>query len=155
MLLHPLNINYKNNKTMKKIMMAMSAALMLTACSEHETDGELIAMVTQQDAGKSKTITFTFGPEMRQMTRASLAELSITDLWLFDYMGNELMRQLLTALRSGSPLTVQYLPDDSDRMAEGRFWVEQMAQPVYAFSRSGVPYWHNVEFTLREVEPHD
>lgn len=73
----------------------------------------------------------------------------------YDYMGNELMRGLLIALRSGSPLTVQYLPDDSDRMAEGRFWVEQMAQPAYAFSRSGVPYWHNVEFTLREVEPHD
>lgn len=73
----------------------------------------------------------------------------------YDYMGNELMRRLLIALRSGSPLTVQYLPDDSDRMAEGRFWVEQVAQPVYAFSRSGVPYWHNVEFTLREVEPHD
>ena len=75
---------------MKKIMMAMSAALMLTACGEHETYGELTAMATQQDAGKSKTITFTFGPEMRQMTRASLAELNITDLWLFDYVGNEL-----------------------------------------------------------------
>lgn len=73
----------------------------------------------------------------------------------YDYMGNELMRRLLIALRSGLPLTVQYLPDDSDRMAEGRFWVDQMTQPAYAFSRSGVPYWHNVEFTLREVEPHD
>lgn len=79
---------------MKKIMMAMSAALLLTACSEHETDGELSAMATQQDSGKSKTITFTFGPEMRQMTRASLAELNITDLWLFDYMGDELQQIL-------------------------------------------------------------
>ena len=68
----------------------MSAALMLTACCEHETDGEMAAITTQQDAGKSKTITFTFGPEMRQMTRASLAELNITDMWLFDYMGDEL-----------------------------------------------------------------
>lgn len=75
---------------MKKIMMAMSAAFMLTACGEHETDGELTAMSTQQDAGKSKTITFTFGPKMRQMTRASLTELNITDLWLIDYMGDEL-----------------------------------------------------------------
>jgi predicted outer membrane repeat protein len=75
---------------MKKLMMAMSAALMLTACGKHETDGELTAMVTQQDTMKSKTITFTFGPEMRQMTRASLAELNITDLWLFDYVGDEL-----------------------------------------------------------------
>ena len=75
---------------MKKIMMAMSAALILTACCDYETDGELAAMATQQDAGKSKTITFTFGPEMRQMTRASLAELNITDLWLFDYIGDEL-----------------------------------------------------------------
>ena len=75
---------------MKRFMMAMSAALMLTACGEHETYGELTMVSTQQDAGKSKTITFTFGPEMRQMTRASLAELNITDLWLIDYVGDEL-----------------------------------------------------------------
>ena len=75
---------------MKKIMMAMSAALMLTACGDHETDGELAAMVTQQDAGKSKTVTFTFGPEMRQMTRSSLADINITDLWLFDYVDDKL-----------------------------------------------------------------
>lgn len=86
----PLIIYYQKQMTMKKIMMAMSAAFMLTACGEHETDGELTAMSTQQDAGKSKTITFTFGPKMRQMTRASLAELNITDLWLIDYMGDEL-----------------------------------------------------------------
>lgn len=73
----------------------------------------------------------------------------------YDYMGNTMMRTLLAALRSGTPLDVQYLPDDSDVMKSGRFWVESMTQPTYAFSKSGVPYWHNVEFTLREAEPHD
>ena len=69
---------------MKKIMMAMSAALMLTACEKSVESAIATPPVS------AKTITFTFGPEMRQMTRASLAELNITDLWLFDYMGDEL-----------------------------------------------------------------
>lgn len=65
-------------------MMAMSAALMLTACEKSEESAIATPTVS------AKTITFTFGPEMRQMTRASLAELNITDLWLIDYMGDEL-----------------------------------------------------------------
>lgn len=68
-------------------MMALSAALML-ACGEHEMTEELAARMTPTDSMKSKTITFTFGD--RSDTRATLAELNITDLWLFDYVGDEL-----------------------------------------------------------------
>ena len=73
----------------------------------------------------------------------------------YDYMGNELVRQLLSALRAGTALTVKYLPDNGDDMKTSTFICEDLTPPVFAFSRSGKPYWHDIAFTLREVRPHD
>lgn len=73
----------------------------------------------------------------------------------YDYMGNDLMRELLTVLRSGRPFSVTYLADSSDEMKTSSFMVESMSNPTFAFSKSGKPYWHNVQFVLREVKPHD
>lgn len=73
----------------------------------------------------------------------------------YDYMGNELVRQLLSALRAGTALTVKYLPDSGDSMKTSTFICEDLTPPVFAFSRSGKPYWHDISFTLREVRPHD
>lgn len=75
--------------------------------------------------------------------------------YAYDYMGNELTRQLLSALRSGAALTVQYLPDSSDTLQTSTFICEDLTPPVFAFSRSGKPFWHDIAFTLREVRPHD
>lgn len=76
---------------MKRFMMALPAALML-ACGEHEMTEELTAGMTPADSMKSKTITFTFGEKSN--TRATLAELNITDLWIFDYVGAELKQTI-------------------------------------------------------------
>ena len=76
-------------------------------------------------------------------------------VWSYDYMGNELWRQLAQALRSNTSITVAYLPDDGDELVSGEFLVESITQPTFAFSHGGVGLWHNVGFTLREVRPHD
>lgn len=76
-------------------------------------------------------------------------------VWSYDYMGNELWRQLAQVLRSNTSITVAYLPDDEDELVSGEFLVESITQPTFAFSRGGVGLWHNVGFTLREVRPHD
>ena len=76
---------------MKRFMMALSAALLL-ACGEHEMTEELTSGMTPADSMKSKTITFTFGE--KSSTRATLAELNITDLWIFDYMGDDLKQTI-------------------------------------------------------------
>ena len=73
----------------------------------------------------------------------------------YDYMGNDLMRQVLGILRAGNSFPVAYLPDEGDELVTGQFLTESITQPTYAFSRGGVPYWHNFSFTLREVKPHD
>lgn len=74
--------------------------------------------------------------------------------YAYDYMGNELCRKLLTQLRSGKPLTVAYLPDDADTLRVSEFVVQSVENPTFAFSKKGIPYWHNISFTLREVRPH-
>ena len=73
----------------------------------------------------------------------------------YDYMGNELMRSVLGILRGGTSFPVAYLPDEGDTLVTGMFLTESITQPSMAFSKSGIPYWHNFGFTLREVKPHD
>lgn len=73
----------------------------------------------------------------------------------YDYMGDALMRPLLATLRSGHDFEVTYLPDDSTDMVTSRFVATKIENPTFAFAKGGKPYWHNIAFTLREVEPHD
>lgn len=72
--------------------------------------------------------------------------------YCIDYMGNEKMRELLTALRSGRVLTVEYLPDDSDIPETGEFICTKYPEPTAAFARGGVLLWHNISFTLQSVK---
>lgn len=73
----------------------------------------------------------------------------------YDYMGDELMRQVLSVIRSGRSFEVSYLPDDSSELKTSTFLTESYTNPTFAFSKGGAPYWHNIEFVLREVKPHD
>jgi hypothetical protein len=109
----PLNINYKKQTTMKKVLMVMAAASMLLACDR--TDGEDPATakvnVSWADTLDKKTVTFDF-TGLRASTRATLTELTMTDLWLFDYMGDALQQsihQTSTDATFGSPsLSLDY-----------------------------------------------
>lgn len=77
---------------MKKLLMVMAAAAMLLSCDKEEG---LTGKTTEADSMKAKTITFTFGEiSHKAMTRGALADASITDLWLFDYMGEELKQTI-------------------------------------------------------------
>lgn len=91
--------------------MAMAAAMMLLGCEKDET---LTAKADEpKDSVQEKTITFTFGETtMDPMTRATLAELNLTDVWVFDYVGGQLQattHQTASDVSFGSPsLTVDY-----------------------------------------------
>ena len=98
---------------MKKVLMVMAAASMLLACDR--TDGEEPATakvnVAWADTLDKKTVTFDF-TGLRASTRATLAELTMTDLWIFDYMGDALQQsihQSSTDATFGSPsLSLDY-----------------------------------------------
>ena len=87
---HSLNINYKKQNAMKKLMVALASALMMLSCTSEEPQNE------KPTGREAKTITFTFGNtfQQRAMTRASITSLSLTDLWMFDYIGDELQQTI-------------------------------------------------------------
>ena len=74
--------------------MAMAAAMMLLGCEKEES--LTTAKVNEpKDSVQAKTIRFTFGEIKQQpMTRGTLQDASITDLWLFDYMDEELKQTI-------------------------------------------------------------
>ncbi|MCI9348593.1 MAG: hypothetical protein HFF83_05105 [Oscillibacter sp.] len=75
--------------------------------------------------------------------------------YAYDFMGTELTRQVLSILRRGGPIEAAVLPDSDGKMISSRFLVASLTPPVFAFRKNGVPCWHNLAFTLREVNPHD
>lgn len=83
-------ILFKNILTMKKIAMALASALMMLSCTSDEPHNE------QPTGWESKTITFTFGDVITQhaMTRADVSSLDLTDMWMFDYVGDELQQTI-------------------------------------------------------------
>ena len=73
----------------------------------------------------------------------------------YDCMGNDKWRRLASFLRSGKAFGVRYLPDNSDNLVQSSFVCTSLTPPKFAFEQDGIPYWHDIEFTLREVRPHD
>lgn len=73
----------------------------------------------------------------------------------YDFMGNDTLRALNRVIRSGKAFPVTYLPDDSDEMRSGVFITREQSNPTFFFAHGDQPYWRNVSFLLREVEPHD
>lgn len=80
---------------MKKFMMAIAAASMLLTSCEREDCAEMSVNLTMpaDSMATHKVISFTFyGIAQEAMTRAALSDVSMTDLWLFDYVGGTLQQ---------------------------------------------------------------
>ena len=77
---------------MKKLSIGLAAAMMLSmiSCTSDEPQNE------KSTGWEQKTITFTFGNVLTQhaMTRADVSSLDLTDLWMFDYVGDELQQTI-------------------------------------------------------------
>ena len=77
---------------MKRLMylFALFSVLVISSCSS-----ELNEDVNPPTNEQSKLVTFTFGELSYQaMTRASVSEINMTDLWVFDYVGDELKQTI-------------------------------------------------------------
>lgn len=72
----------------------------------------------------------------------------------YDYMGNDLTREVLAFLRKGSSFYASVLPDNSDQLVTTKFFCVSLTPPTFSFAKNGVGLWHNLAFELREVEPH-
>jgi hypothetical protein len=100
----------------KKMICALSAALLLinAACTSDADGCEVDVAVGSADSMQAKTITFTFSDVVSQqaMTRSSLAETEVTDLWVYEFSdgdGTLLMHQSATDDGFGAVrLTLKY-----------------------------------------------
>lgn len=103
---------------MKKMMMALAVAAILPSCTKND-EPEAVAPTLEiclpsDSIATHATVTFAFGGDVsiHPMTRASLTELSLTDVWVFDYVGGQLQattHQTASDASFGSPsLTVDY-----------------------------------------------
>ena len=79
---------------MKKILLALAVAMILPATSCTRSDDEPTADgQAPRDTMQQMTVHFTFpmmATSVRPMTRGTLADAQMTDLWLFDYIGGAL-----------------------------------------------------------------
>ena len=75
---------------MKKLSIGLAAAMMLSMLSCTSDEQQTAKPVSVE----LKTITFTFGDVLTQhaMTRADVSSLDLTDIWMFDYVGDELQQ---------------------------------------------------------------
>ena len=75
---------------MKKLSIGLAAAMMLSMSACTSDEQQTVKPVSME----LKMITFTFGDMLTQhaMTRADVSTLDLTDLWMFDYIGEELQQ---------------------------------------------------------------
>ena len=130
--------------------MAMAAAAMLLSCEKEET---LTAKVNEpKDSLQAKTITFTFGEiSHHAMTRGTLADASITDLWLFDYIGDELkqtVHQSSTDEGFGSVAVTAETGDHSFCFIASRGMGATVSGGVITWEKPSDTFWHKVSLTV-------
>lgn len=70
----------------------------------------------------------------------------------YDKMADDKGHELLRYLRSGTNLDVSYLPSDSNNLRKGIFQCVKRDEPIFAFSKNGKAFWHNISFTLESAE---
>lgn len=70
----------------------------------------------------------------------------------YDYLGNDVTRQILKKIRSSSTISCTFLPDDSEDYVTADFKCTSYTPPTVAFSYDGTAMWHNLAFVLESVK---
>ena len=104
---------------------------------------------------KYKCYTEDLGESMRMITGRLVTEVRATIVaieYSYDYFEDARMRRCLGDLRGREDLDVQYLDPETGTMKSGVFRCTKKPAPTFAFSVAGQARWHNISFTLEEVE---
>ena len=88
------------DKVVVRVLVAIIAVCVMTVlptgCAKDEPDAE-VKVTTKLNTRMEKEITFYFDDNsisQQPMTRATMAELNLTDLWLFDYVDGNYMQTI-------------------------------------------------------------
>ena len=136
--------------------MALAVAAILPSCTkndEPETMPTLEISLPSDSIATHATVTFAFGGdvEIRPMTRASLTELNLTDVWVFDYVGGQLQattHQTASDASFGSPsLTVDY-GDHTFYFVASRGDTPTIDGTTISWSKPSDTFWSSLTMTV-------
>lgn len=138
-------------------MMALAVAAILPSCTKND-EPEAVAptlkiSLPSDSIATHATVTFAFGGDVsiHPMTRASLTELSLTDVWVFDYVGGQLQattHQTASDASFGSPsLTVDY-GDHTFYFVASRGDTPTIDGTTISWSKPSDTFWSSLTMTV-------
>lgn len=136
-------------------------AAILTSCDREDTGsiGNVRVNVQMPDSIESgKTITFTFdGITHEAMTRATLTEAQMTDLWVFDYVGGSLVQTIHQVSTDEGFSTVSLTADYGDHQlyfVASRGDTPAIDGTTISWSKPSDTFWQNVTLNVEpQTEP--
>ena len=142
---------------MKKMMMTQAVAAILPSCTKND-EPEAVAptlkiSLPSDSIATNATVTFAFGGDVsiHPMTRATLSELSLTDVWVFDYVGGQLQattHQTASDASFGSPsLTVDY-GDHTFYFVASRGDTPTIDGTTISWSKPSDTFWSSLTMTV-------
>ena len=137
--------------------MALAVAAILPSCTKND-EPEAVAptlkiSLPSDSIATHATVTFAFGGDVsiRPMTRASLTELNLTDVWVFDYVGGQLQattHQTASDASFGSPsLTVDY-GDHTFYFVASRGDTPTIDGTTISWSKPSDTFWSSLTMTV-------
>lgn len=108
----------------------------------------------REDLGKS--IEMISGRQVRE-SRGTVWRIA----YQYGFFNDEDKQKILAVLEGGrkKPISVAFLPPDSNELGVSSFFVESLNYPKFMWSRdvggNPVPMWADLSFELREVKPSD
>lgn len=140
---------------MKKLILALAAALMLPMCTgcNRENDEPLSQEPAAKDSMQQMTIHFTFpmAVSMQPMTRATLSDAQLTDLWLFDYMNGSLantIHQTSDDVNFGSIALNADYGDHNLYFVASRGTSPTVNGTTIVWARPSDTFWHSMSLTV-------
>ena len=140
---------------MKKLILALAAALMLPMCTgcNREDDEPLSQQPAAKDSMQQMTIHFTFpmAVSLQPMTRATLADAQLTDLWLFDYMNGSLVNtihQISDDVNFGAIALNADYGDHNLYFVASRGTTPTVSGTSITWAKPSDTFWHSMSLTV-------
>lgn len=138
-------------------MMALAVAAILPSCTKND-EPEVVAPTLEislpsDSIATHATVTFAFGGDVsiHPMTRASLTELNLTDVWVFDYVGGQLQattHQTASDAAFGSPSLIVDYGDHTFYFVASRGDTPTIDGTVISWTKPSDTFWATLSLTV-------
>ena len=145
---------------MKKLMMAVAVALILPtmfSCNR-EDDEPLSESPAQRDTMQQMVIHFEFpmAVSLQPMTRATLADAQLTDLWLFDYLDGSLVNTIHQTSEDVNFGAIALNADYGDHnlyFVASRGTTPTVSGTSITWAKPSDTFWHSMSLTVAPGMP--